>query len=134
MFAQDELCKALPPFGLLLAQNRHGEVLGYFLGLVVFGSGMKKRIIGINGAHLLQLGIQVGIGDVTMLLLLVGGFTLSGGLALGGINSTIRSIASASGCVNRPCSCSSLEGLTLFKKVDNMEGLALFNKVGNITE
>ncbi len=44
---------------------------------------MKKRIIGINGAHLLQLGIQVGVGDVTTLLLLVGGFPLSGGLALG---------------------------------------------------
>ncbi len=55
------------------------------LGLVVFGSGMKKRIIGINGAHLLQLGIQVGVGDVTTLLHLVGVFSLSGGLALGGI-------------------------------------------------
>ncbi len=47
--------------------------------------GMKKRIIGIFGAHLLQLGIQVSIGDVTTLLLLVGGFTWSGGLALGRI-------------------------------------------------
>ena len=41
---------------------------------------MKKRIIGIFGAHLLQLGIQVGIGDVTMLLLVVGGFAWRGGL------------------------------------------------------
>ncbi len=47
--------------------------------------GMKKRIIGIFGTHLLQLGIQVGVGDVTTLLLLVGGFAWSGGLALGRI-------------------------------------------------
>ena len=39
---------------------------------------MKKRIIGIFGAHLLQLGIQVGIGDVTMLLLFSWGFSLEG--------------------------------------------------------
>ena len=45
---------------------------------------MKKRIIGIRGAHLLKLGIQVDVGDVTTLLLLVRDFTLSGGLALGG--------------------------------------------------
>ena len=47
--------------------------------------GMKKRIIGIFGAHLLQLGIQVGVEDVTTLLLLVGGFVWRGGLALGRI-------------------------------------------------
>ncbi len=46
---------------------------------------MKKRIIGIFGAHLLQLGIQVGVGDVTTLLVLVGGFAWRGGLALGRI-------------------------------------------------
>ena len=48
--------------------------------------GMKKRIIGILGAHLLQLGIQVGIEDVTLLLLLLlGCFAWRGGLALGRI-------------------------------------------------
>ena len=36
-------------------------------------------------AHLLQLGIQVSVGDVTMLLLVVGGFAWRGGLALGRI-------------------------------------------------
>ena len=38
---------------------------------------MKKRIIGIKGANLLQLGIQVSVGDVRTLLLLVGGFAAS---------------------------------------------------------
>ena len=47
---------------------------------------MKKRIIGIKGANLLQLGIQVSSGDVRTLLLLVGGFAAwsdSDDLALG---------------------------------------------------
>ena len=49
---------------------------------------MKKRIIGIKGANLLQLGIQVSSGDVRTLLLLVGGFTAwsdSDDLALGSL-------------------------------------------------
>ena len=47
---------------------------------------MKKRIIGIFGAQLLQPGIQVGVGDVTMLLLVIRGFAAwsdSHDLALG---------------------------------------------------
>jgi hypothetical protein len=32
MFAQEELFKALPPYGWLIAKNGLGEVLGYFLG------------------------------------------------------------------------------------------------------
>ena len=53
---------------------------------------------------------------------------------LGGFNSTVRSIASASasGCVNRCCSSSSLEGLASFKKVvGDTEGHASFTKVGD---
>ncbi len=53
---------------------------------------------------------------------------------LGGFDSTVRSMssASASGCVNRRCSSSSLEGLASFKKVvDDMEGHASFTKVGD---
>ena len=48
--------------------------------------GTKKRIIGILGAHLPQLGFQVGVGDVTTLLLLVGDlFAWISGLVLGRI-------------------------------------------------
>jgi hypothetical protein len=53
---------------------------------------------------------------------------------LGGSNSTVRSIASASasGCVNRRCSSSSLKGLASFKKVvDDTEGHASFTNVGD---
>ncbi len=49
---------------------------------------MKKRIIGIKGANLLYLGIQVSVGDVRTLLLLVGGFSAwsdSNDLALGSL-------------------------------------------------
>ena len=88
MFGWDELYEALPPHRFPLAKNRLRKVLGCFLGLVVVSSsGTKKRIIGIKGcAHLLQLGIQVSVGDVRALLLLLGGcFISSGGFALGDI-------------------------------------------------
>ena len=52
---------------------------------------------------------------------------------LGGSDSTVRSIASASasGCVNRICSSSSSEGLASFKKVGDTEGLASFTEIGD---
>ncbi len=100
---------------------------------------MKKRIIGIFGAHLLQLGIQVRVRDVTALLLLVGGFAWRVGLALGrirllrvGCRQVVNFSASASGCVNRCCSSSSSEELASFKKiVGDTAGHASFKKVGD---